>query len=195
MIFILLLSFIECKKTQNEHSQKESFAQYRDTIIGKFNGIEIDTLISEPIDSLSPLEDDLFGGKHYNWRVYTTNGTVKDLIVGNTIGIDLINEGDLDGNSTEEWGYVTQWPSSMWMRYHAFTNINGEWQHIIEPTTIWLPHLDPQDSIYYTIREEDILQPSEKSELIKVKFSDIRNDGEDFLVIDTLIHVNPQPIE
>lgn len=195
--FAFLIFAVACgaKSQQTTPTDDHSLAQYRDTIIGKFNGIETDTLISEPIDSLSPLEDDLFGSKHYQWRVYTTNGTVKDLIVENTIGVDLINEGDLDGNSTDEWGYVTQWPSSQWMRYHAFTNINGEWQHIIEPTTIWIPHLDPQDSIYYTIREEDILQPSEKSEFIKVKFSDIRNNGEDFLVIDTLIHVNPQPIE
>ena len=88
--------------------------------------------------------------------------------------------------------YVTQWPTSMWMRYNAFTNINGEWQHIIEPTPIWIPHLDQQDSLYNTIREEDILQPSEKSGFIKVKFSDVRNNGEDFLLIDTLIQVNPR---
>lgn len=126
-------------------------AQYRDTLIGRFNGIDIDTLICEPIDSLSPIEYGRYGGCHYEWRVYSTNGTVKDLIVGNTIGINFLKEGDLDGNGTEEWGY------------HSFTNINGEWQHIIEPTPIWIPHLDQQDSIYYTIRKEDILQPSEKT--------------------------------
>lgn len=191
-LLIVLFSIIGCENKRCETEQTDSLAQYRDTLIGKFNGIEIDIPISEPIDSLSPLEDDLFGGKHYKWRVYTTNGTVKDLIVRNTIGIDLIKEEDLDGNGTEEWGYVTQWPISQWMRYHAFTNISGEWQHIIEPTSLWIPHLDPRDSIYYTIKKEDILQPSEKTEFIKVKFSDIRNNGEDFLLIDTLIRVNPQ---
>lgn len=191
----LLISVVACgAKLQRQTQTIDSLAQYRDTLIGKFNGIEIDTLICEPIDSLSPMIDEWFGGKHFQWRVYTTNGTVKDLIVENTIGIEFIKEGDLDGNGTEEWGYVTQWPTSMWMCYHAFTNINGEWQHIIEPTPIWLPHLDPQDSIYYTIKQEDILQPSEKTEFIKVKFSDIRNNGEDFLLIDTLIQVNPQSI-
>ncbi len=190
--FAFLILAVACgtKSQQITPTEDDSSAQYRDTIIGRFNGIDIDTLICEPIDSLSPLEDDLFGGKHYKWRVYTTNGTVKDRIVGNTIGINFIKEGDLDGNGTEEWGYVTQWPTSQWMGYHAFTNINGEWQHIIEPTSIWLPHLDPQDSIYYTIREDDILQPSEKSEFIKVKFSDVRNNGEDFLLIDTLTLVS-----
>ncbi|MCE8924931.1 hypothetical protein [Bacteroides ovatus] len=194
LLYITLFIFIiACGTTQKQSIQtSDSLAQYRDTIIGRFNGIDIDTLICEPIDSLSPLEDDIFGGKHFKWRIYTINSTVKDLIVGNTIGIDFIKEGDLDGNGTEEWGYVTQWPTSMWMSYNAFTNINGEWQQIIEPTPIWIPHLDQQDSLYYTIREEDILQSSEKSEFIKVKFSDVRNNGEDFLLIDTLIQVNPR---
>lgn len=195
--FAFLILAVACgtKSQQTTPTDDDSLAQYRDTLIGKFNGIEIDTLICEPIDSLSPIKNGTYGGCHYEWRVYTTNGTVKDLIVGNTIGIDFIKEGDLDGNGTEEWGYVTQWPTSMWMCYHAFTNINGEWQQIIEPTPIWIPHLDQQDSLYYTIREEDILQPSEKSEFIKVKFSDVRNNGEDFLLIDTLIQVNPRPFK
>lgn len=181
-----------CNSNKAHNSlDSDCLAQYRDTLIGKFNGIDVDTLICEPIDSLSTYEEP-YGGCHYKWRVYTTNGTVKDLIVGETVGIDFIKEGDLDGNGTEEWGYVTQWPTSNWMCYHAFTNINGEWQHIIEPTSIYLSHLDPQDRSCYTIREEDILQPSEKSEFIKVKFSAIRNNGEDFLLIDTLIQVNPR---
>ena len=78
------------------------------------------------------------------------------------------------------------------MCYHAFTNVNGEWQHIIEPTSIWLPHLDLQDNISYRISKEDILQSSKYSGFIKVKFSDVRNNGEDFLIIDTLIHIRPQ---
>lgn len=193
-VIAVLMSGCNNNKVHKAHKSldSDSLAQYRDTLIGKFNGIDVDTLICEPIDSLSPKEDGTYGGCHYKWRVYTTNGTVKDLIVGKTVGINFIKEGDLDGNGTEEWGYVTQWPTSMWMRYNAFTNINGEWQHIIEPTPIWIPHLDQQDSLYHTIREEDILQPSEKSDFIKVKFSDVRNNGEDFLLIDTLIQVNPR---
>ena len=112
-----------------------------------------------------------------------------------TIGIHFVYEGDLDGNGTDEWGYVPEWETSNWMCYHAFTNINGEWQHVIEPTPIWLPHLDPQDSLYYTIKKEDILQSAEKSDFLKVKFSDVRNNGEDFLIIDTLIQIKPQKLE
>lgn len=166
--------------------ESDPLSQYRDTLVGRFNGIDIDTLIAEPIGE----EDD---GWYFKWRVFTKNGSVKDLILDKkTIGIHFVKEGDLDGNGTDEWGFVTEWPTSNWMCYHAFTNVNGEWQYIIEPTTIWLPHIDPQEN--YTIKEEDILQPSKNKNFLKVKFSDM-NDGEDFLIIDTLIQVNPQKIE
>lgn len=183
IISLLSISIIGC---QNRHNPMESdpLSQYRDTIIGRFNGIDIDTLIAEPIG-----EKD--GGWYFKWRVFTKNGSVKDLILDNkTIGIHFVKEGDLDGNGTDEWGYVTEWETSNWMCYHAFTNKRGKWKHIIEPTNIWLPHLDPQDSISYRISKEDILQPSEDSGFLKVKFSDVRNNGEDFLIVDTLIMLN-----
>lgn len=119
--FALLIFSVSCgSKTQRNSQSVDSLAQYRDTIIGRFNGIEIDTLIYEPIDSLSSKEDGTYGGCHYEWRIYTTNGTVKDLTIENTIGIGFIKEGNLDSNETEEWRYVTQWHTSMWMCYHAF---------------------------------------------------------------------------
>lgn len=178
----------------NKQQSKESdyLVQYRDTLIGNFNGQEIDTLIGEPMDSINAD----YKGFHYKWKVYTKRNTVKPLIIDyKTIGIHFVYEGDLDGNGTDEWGYVTEWETSNWMCYHAFTNKRGKWEHIIEPTNIWLPHLDPQDSISYRISKEDILQPSEDSGFLKVKFSDVRNNGEDFLIIDTLIQINPQKIE
>lgn len=185
--FILLCAF----GCDNKHKSVESdpMTQYSDTLIGNFNGKEIDTLICEPMDFITAD----YKGLHFKWRVFTKNSTVKPLILDNkTIGIHFVKEGDLDGNGTDEWRYVTEWATSNWMAYHAFTNINGEWQHIIEPTIIWLPHLDPQDNIDYTIKKEDILQSSEKADFLKVKFSDVRNNGEDFLIIDTLIRINPQ---
>lgn len=185
-ISLLMLCAFGCRSKQ-ESKESDNLAQYRDTLIANFNGLEIDTLICEPMDSLNPN----YKGFHYKWRVFTKNKTVKDLILENkTIGIHFVYEGDLDGNGTDEWGYVTEWETSNWMCYNAFTNKRGKWEHIIEPTNIWLPHLDPQDSISYRISKEDILQPSENSGFLKVKFSDVRNNGEDFLIIDTLIMLN-----
>lgn len=185
-ISIIMLCAFGCG-SKHESRESDNLAQYRDTLIGNFNGLEIDTLICEPMDSLNPN----YKGFHYKWRVFTKNKTVKDLILENkTIGIHFVYEGDLDGNGTDEWGYVTEWETSNWMCYHVFTNKRGKWEHIIEPTNIWLPHLDPQDSISYRISKEDILQPSDNSGFLKVKFSEVRNDGEDFLIIDTLIMLN-----
>lgn len=169
----------------------DTLAEYRDTLIGRFNGVDIDTLIAEPL--LSEMD---YGGFHFKWQVIAKNNTVKPLFFYmSTIGIHFINEGDLDGNGTDEWGFVTEWPTSCWMFYKAYTYINGEWHFIIKPTSIWLPHIDPQDSIYGFYTEEDLIQSSDNSEFLRVKFSDIRNDGGDFLLIDTLIQINPQPIE
>ena len=68
-----------------------------DTLIGKFNGVDIDTLISEPIETTDR--------PSYNWRVYTKKGTVKDIILENqTIDVRFIGEGDLDGNCTTDYG-------------------------------------------------------------------------------------------
>lgn len=86
----------------NKHKSVESdpLAQYRDTLIGNFNGLEIDTLICEPMDSTTAD----YKGFHFKWRVFSKNRSVKDLILDNkTIGIHFVNEGDLDGNGTNEW--------------------------------------------------------------------------------------------
>lgn len=191
LISLIMLCTFGCG-SKHQPAESDTLAQFRDTLIGNFSGKEIDTLICEPMDSTNAD----YKGFHFKWRVFSKNGSVKDLVLDNkTIGIHFVKEGDLDGNGTDEWGYVTEWPTSNWMCYHAFTNINGEWQHIIEPTPIWLPHIDPQDSVDYTIKKEDILQSTENAGFLKVKFSDVRNDGEDFLIIDTLIQIKPQRLE
>lgn len=53
--------------------------------------------------------------------IYTTKETVANLKIGNTIGIEFVQEGDLDGNKTEEWGFLTQWPTSSWTVNDIFT--------------------------------------------------------------------------
>lgn len=190
-LFLIIFIFYNTLGCVSKYQSVESdpLAQYRDTLIGNFNGLDIDTLITEPIGKKD-------GGWYFKWRVFTKNNSVKPLIIYNqTIGIHFVSEGDLDGNGTDEWGYITESSTSNWMNYHAFTNINGEWLHIIKPTSIWIPHLDTKDSLYFALKKEDILQSLENSDYLKVKYSDIRNDGEDFLIIDTLIQINPQRLD
>ena len=177
--------------------QNDSLAHYRDTLIGKFDGIHTDTLIAEPFgpkDTYDPA-DEIHSGHYFNWRVFSKQGTVEELRLENsTIGIQFVKEGDLDGDGKDEWGYVTEWPTSNWMRYKLYHNHNGKWELLIEPTAIWLPHLDPGNETHDSTTVEDLVQPSETPGVLKVKFSDLRNDGEDFLLIDTLINVNQADI-
>ena len=69
------------------------------------------------------------------------------------------------------------------MRFHAFTNVNGEWQHIIEPTPIWLPHIDPQDSLYYTIKKGDTLTSIAKEFNVTIESIVRLNDIKDINLI------------
>lgn len=168
-----------------------TISQYRDTLIGKFDGVNIDTLVAEPYGEKSEFnDDDLYSGWYYNWRVYSKKGTVKELKLENvTTGIKFVKEGDVDGDGKDEWGYVSEWPTSYWMRYNLYHNDNGRWKLLIEPTPIWLSHIDPEDKVYGGNSAEDLIQKSDKKGYLKVKFSDVRNDGGDFLLIDTLIRI------
>ena len=108
IILLCLIWLCACERASKHQTSEldNHLKQYRDTLIGNFNGIDIDTLIAEPMDSLNPN----YKGFHYKWRVFTKNKSVKGLILENkTIGINLVYEGDLGGNGTEERGYVPEW--------------------------------------------------------------------------------------
>lgn len=51
IIGLLSLSIFSCQNKDNT-MESDPLSQYRDTLVGKFNGIDIDTLICEPMDSL-----------------------------------------------------------------------------------------------------------------------------------------------
>lgn len=197
LISLTTLLIVGCTGNKNTISiEPDPLAQYRDTLIGKFDGIHVDTLIAEPFgekaQSLDP--NDIYADSYYNWRVYSINGTIEELKIENsTIGIKFVEEGDVDGDGQDEWGFVSEWPTSSWMRYNLYHNNKGKWELLIKPTSIWLDHIDPEDKDYGVNSAEDLIQKSDKKGYLKVKFSDVRNDGADFLLIDTLIQIPQQP--
>lgn len=198
---LLCLAAIACSNNGNSpKAYIDPLAQYRDTLVGKFDGVTVDTLIAEPIGdkSVSDYPDDIYSGWYYDWRIYTKKGTVNDLVLKNaTVGINFVKEGDVDGDGKDEWGFVTEWPTSSWMVYRLYHNDNGKWELLIEPTSIWLDHLDPDYDENGGHTPEDLIQKSDKPGFLNVKFSDVRIEGADFLLIDTLIqipkHLDPIP--
>lgn len=183
-ILFLFLAAISCsqKKPQQE-TVTDHLAQYRDTIVGNFCGSQIDTLICEPLDSIS---DPSYSGFHYRWRVFAKNKSVNDLLLGNTIGIHFVKDGDLDSDGADEWGYVAEWESSNWMMYQVYTYADKKPQLLYEPLPIYLFHIDPESDSFVSAKT-DIVTTSDRPATVKVKFSDVRNDGEDFLLIDTIV--------
>lgn len=186
-ILFLFIAAISCsQKNQKQDSFTDHLAQYRDSIVGNFCGSQIDTLICEPLDSIS---DPTYQGFHYRWRVFAKNGSVKYLELDNTIGIHFVKEGDLDGDGAEEWGFVTEWETSNWMMYKVYSYKDKKASLLYEPLPIWLCHIDTSANSYL-INKSDIVSKSSSPGVVNVKFSDVRNDGEDFLIIDTVLNTH-----
>lgn len=58
---------------------------------------------------------------------------------------------------------------------------------LYKPRTIYLPHLDPEDNDFMTTSVDTLASKSSRPGFVNVKFSDVRNDGEDFLIIDAIV--------
>ena len=145
ILCIITISVVSCqsksKETNNDTANNffpieeatndsiEILSNWRDTIIGRFNGIDIDTLISEPLDKRG------FPRRNENWRVFSKKGTVKDLIITNTVSCMLRYEGDLDLNGTEEFG-IDHFKEGQWFDYPVYTYDNGEWKYIYDPANL-----------------------------------------------------------
>lgn len=108
-----------------------------DTIIGCFNGKDIDTLFVEA------RECECFGTDQCN---HDESERVKYYLVSKSMRLPeiqlfavywdpprIVNEGDLDGNGTTEVGYMHTWHSSQWRCYRIFTWYENEWVYLIDP--------------------------------------------------------------
>lgn len=155
-------------------------AQYRDTLAGNFNGLEIDTLIAEPIDTT--LERGM-----WNWLIKGKNGTVAPLTLQQRFSVRLTAEGDLDDNGTDEFGIRSEKENGTWDSYTVYTYQDNEWKYLIQPIWTYSTHF------YESLNNgADVVQSTDVKGMVKVRFSDIRND--DFCIIDTLITVSPYTI-
>lgn len=168
-----------CKRSIQTVSY-DHMAQYRDTIVGCFNGGDIDTLIAEPINTTTDRG-------LWNWRIYSRNNTIDTLILNHRFSVKMIYERDLDGNGTDEFGVRRETDAGTWDNYCLYTYDNGEWKYLIEPIWTYSDH-------FYTDLNKgaDVVERANQSGYVTVRFSDIRND--DFCIVDTLIPIAPHSI-
>lgn len=149
-----------------------------DTVIGKFNGFDTDTLISVPIAKRDS------NGAYHTWRVFSKNGTVKDLIVRNTISCIFHFEGDLDLNGTDEFGIPHVEDIGHWFDYPVYTYDNGEWKYIYNPV-----NLNSNDyHIEYWNTIDSIIENTGRKNEIHLRVSGWDNDYS--TPKDTIVNVN-----
>lgn len=177
---IIITTTLGCVRHHKSTNDIDPMAQYRDTILGCFNGVEIDTLITEPIDTTKQRA-------YWDWLIYSKNNTVDTLILTQRFIVKMIQEGDLDGNGTDEFGIRRESDAGTWDNYCIYMFQNGEWNYLIEPIWTYTNH-------FYTDLNKgtDVVEKANQSGFVRVRFSDIR--GDDFCIVDTLIQIAPQSI-
>ncbi|MBD5316953.1 MAG: hypothetical protein HDS11_04735 [Bacteroides sp.] len=184
---LLLLNFffigMFCCSKNGKNIMVDLLTQYRDTIVGKFNGIDIDTLISEPIDTIKERA-------FWDWRIYSKNNTVDTLILTQRFSVKMIQEGDLDGNGTDEFGIRRESDAGTWDNYYIYTFQNGEWKYLTDP--IWTY----SEFFYeYYNNGNDIAEKTDKVGFIKIRYDLIIGYNGEEASSDTIISVNPQSIK
>lgn len=99
----------------------------QDTVIGNFTGCGIDTLyiVSERDEN------------EYMCTAFYMACTNKQIPRIKLYGIamappKLVLEKDLDGNGTDEVGYLHTYINSRWRHYNIFTLVNYEWRNLVD---------------------------------------------------------------
>jgi vancomycin permeability regulator SanA len=135
----------------------------QDTIVGNFTGEGIDTLY---VDYRDLFPADFYGqtGMYYA----KSNNPKLPLVI--LYGCDaespqLVFEGDIDGNGTDEWGYLHTWDSSQWRFYRVFTYVDNEWRYILSDTTDLL-----ETDMECRRRCKDIMSSGGKKGYVKVTY-------------------------
>jgi len=121
----------QCKQKdwQYYHSYIEGYPT-SDTLVGDFNGDGKQELAwftrSETYQSYIK-NNECIGSFEFS------NKKIRPLQLGNCCGGTFKNEGDLDGNGTDEIGVMCYWPTGSCRVYYVYTFHNNEWEVIFGP--------------------------------------------------------------
>jgi hypothetical protein len=149
----------------------------RDTIVGNFTGKGIDTLyvIEETIEEygVDSIDETKFYLKSNNPEIPR-----QELYGCPICQPRLVLEGDLDGNGTDEVGYLHTWVTSQWRVYRIFTLIKGRWRYLIEGE-----FLITDEGFRST--DEEVAQPGPQKGRILIKYGRLTDNG--YEIHDTIV--------
>jgi hypothetical protein len=91
---------------------------------------------------------------------------------------NLLNEGDLNKNGTDEIGFYDPWFTSLWDTYHVWTFKNGKWVNAVESISIHVDHLD-----YLDVQLDDLIEIDPKKEgNVIIRYSDFPSEEEGIIL-------------
>lgn len=105
--------------------------QYADSVEGDFNGDGKREFMSLEIPKLG--EDDMSCVGNCESTIVFSDKTIPTIKVDNCIFGSLVNEGDLNGNGSDEIGLLPGWFTSCWHTYLVWTFKKGRWIYAVDP--------------------------------------------------------------
>jgi hypothetical protein len=130
-------------------------------ITGNFTGKGIDTLYVEEKLELKdrPWEE-------INYYLASNNPKIPRLLFSayNYNEVNLVFEGDLDGNGTDEWGMLHWDANTQWANYHVFTLKNGEWKFLTDDSNLYMP-------LYFRTSGREAVEPGPKPGYVKINYA------------------------
>jgi hypothetical protein len=150
----------------------------RDTIVGNFTGIGIDTIYVYQEDHY-PEKNEY--DQYTSYYAKSNNPNIPTIELWGCDGVSpkLVYEGDVDDNGKDEWGYLHTWTNSQWRTYRIYTLVCNKWYYLIDPRNELL-------STNMAFRESgvEVIEKGDKKGHIRVNYS---NGGMDLDIHDTIV--------
>lgn len=108
-------------------------AEKKESVIGDFNGDgksehAVIYYYSKPIPGL---ESHQYDGDYYHYcEIHFSDEALTDISLV-YIGCNLVNEGDLNGDGSDELGFFNVGGFTMWGNYSVLTFIDGTWHELV----------------------------------------------------------------
>lgn len=108
-------------------------AKKKESVIGDFNGdgkseYAVIYHYSKPIPGL---ESHQYDGDYYHYcEIHFSDEALTDILLV-YIGCNLVNEGDLNGDGSDELGFFNVGGFTMWGNYSVLTFIDGAWHELV----------------------------------------------------------------